>query len=111
MMIIFCRDVIRQKEFLELSFVQLRKLLSRRSLNVRDEEVIAASVMNWVEHAPDDRVQLIHSLFYDRVVRLSQPAASDVNYTDALVSQMQKYGQTKENVDRFKSYLEGTYCK
>lgn len=55
-------EVALNEEFLELSFIELKKIVSDSHLNVRGEEQIYESVMAWVKHNKEQRKQHVKEL-------------------------------------------------
>lgn len=70
----FCFQVIKNQEFLELNESQLINLLSNDDLNVSSEEDIFNALMSWVNHDLPNRKQYIGNLISYVKLPLLEPS-------------------------------------
>jgi len=96
-------EVLEGDEFLELNTEELTKLLASDELNVKGEEQVFESVINWVKHRPDER-----STCLDIILTHVRLPLMDPQYLVSKVSLeplIKSNSKCRDLVDEAKDYL------
>ena len=106
-------EVALNEEFLELSFSELKKIVSDSHLNVRGEEQIYESIMAWAKHSKEERKGCVKELL--KLVRMPLMSAAylsrEVKNESLIMDDFDCRGQLIEAMDHHlqKHYLRDSH--